>query len=88
MMLSVAASFLIPVPPFSAQPLLHKHGPRTANKLIAFHPRRGETIVRLIQRGLPDEAFESHREGWGHYIGRLVSRAAGEDPGPDPAVLT
>ena len=50
--------------------------------------RRGDTIVRLIHRDLPDEALETHRQGWEHYIGRLASRAADEDPGPDPAVLS
>ena len=55
---------------------------------IDLIPDGVETIVRLIHRGLPDEALETHRQGWGHYIGRLAIRAGGEDPGPDPAVLT
>ena len=47
---------------------------------IDLVPDGGETIVRLIHRDLPDEAFESHPEGWEQYISRLASRAAGEDP--------
>ena len=47
-----------------------------------------ETIVRLIHRDLPDEAFEIHRQGWEHYISRLASRAAGQDPGQDSVVLS
>jgi uncharacterized protein YndB with AHSA1/START domain len=61
--------------------------PGSSTVEIELIPDEGETIIRLIHRGLPDEAFELHREGWEHYIGRLGSRAAGEDPGPDPAVL-
>jgi uncharacterized protein YndB with AHSA1/START domain len=62
--------------------------PGSSTVEIDLIPDGGETIIRLIHRGLPAEAFELHREGWEHYIGRLAGRAAGKDPGPDPAVLT
>jgi uncharacterized protein YndB with AHSA1/START domain len=43
------------------------------------------TTVRLIHRDLPsEEAAGSHREGWSHYLNRLVIVAAGGDPGVDP----
>lgn len=43
------------------------------------------TLLRLVHRGLPDEASkQSHAEGWQHYAGRLQVVAAGGDPGPDP----
>jgi uncharacterized protein YndB with AHSA1/START domain len=47
-----------------------------------------DTIVRLTHRHLPPEAFEAHRNGWEHYLGRLTVRAAGIDPGPDPMLAT
>lgn len=43
------------------------------------------TTVTLTHRGLPPEACEAHRVGWEHYLSRLVVRAEGGDPGPDPA---
>ena len=43
------------------------------------------TLLRLTHTGLPDaEQCASHREGWDHYLSRLVEVAAGRDPGPDP----
>jgi uncharacterized protein YndB with AHSA1/START domain len=43
-----------------------------------------DTIVRLVHRGLPLEAVESHAAGWRHYLARLAVAGAGGDPGPDP----
>jgi uncharacterized protein YndB with AHSA1/START domain len=43
----------------------------------------GVTTVRLIHRGLSAPAAEAHAIGWGHYLGRLVVRAEGGNPGPD-----
>ena len=63
-------------------------GPGSSIVEIELIPDGVETIVRLIHRGLPDEALETHRQGWEHYIGRLAIRAGGDNPGPDPAVLT
>jgi uncharacterized protein YndB with AHSA1/START domain len=43
------------------------------------------THLRLIHHDLPTaEAAEKHGHGWRHYVDRLASVAAGEDPGPDP----
>jgi uncharacterized protein YndB with AHSA1/START domain len=63
-------------------------GPGSSTVEIDLIPEGVETIVRLTHRGLLDEAFETHRQGWEHYIGRLAIRASGDNPGPDPAVLT
>jgi uncharacterized protein YndB with AHSA1/START domain len=46
--------------------------------------RDGSTLIRLVHRGLEDEAAEAHRGGWAHYLDRLRRTAEGEDVGPDP----
>ncbi len=43
-----------------------------------------ETILRLSHRGLTAEQAASHKEGWEHFLPRLVALAEGRDPGPDP----
>jgi hypothetical protein len=40
-------------------------------------------LVRLVHRGLPDEAIADHTQGWDHYLGRLAVAGGGGDPGPD-----
>jgi uncharacterized protein YndB with AHSA1/START domain len=50
---------------------------------ISLTPEGGKTRLRLVHRGLPDEAVEPHIQGWTHYLDRLAVRAAGGDPGPD-----
>jgi uncharacterized protein YndB with AHSA1/START domain len=50
---------------------------------ITLRPEGGKTRLRLVHRGLPDEAVEPHTQGWTHYLERLAQRAAGGDPGPD-----
>ncbi|MFF8844589.1 SRPBCC domain-containing protein [Streptomyces sp. NPDC015127] len=47
-------------------------------------PDGERTLLRLVHRGLPPEACAPHRDGWHHYLDRLVVRAEGGDPGPDP----
>ena len=47
-------------------------------------PEPGGTRVHLTHRRLPEDAVEFHRNGWAHYMPRLATAAAGEDPGPDP----
>jgi uncharacterized protein YndB with AHSA1/START domain len=54
---------------------------------IELIPTDDGTLVRLTHWRLPPELFEAHREGWTHYLDRLVIRAGGDDPGPDPAVV-
>ena len=42
------------------------------------------TLLRLTHTGLPDAGqCAVHAEGWAHYLDRLVTVAAGRDPGPD-----
>ena len=43
----------------------------------------GGTLLTLVHSGLPLLAVDMHRDGWIHYVGRLVVRAEGGDPGPD-----
>jgi uncharacterized protein YndB with AHSA1/START domain len=50
---------------------------------ITLHPEGTKTRLRLVHRGLPDDAVEPHIQGWTHYLDRLAQRAAGGDPGPD-----
>jgi len=42
-----------------------------------------KTRVRLVHRGLPDDAVSDHTDGWDHYLDRLSVAVGGEDPGPD-----
>lgn len=43
------------------------------------------TLLRMTHTGLPNaEQCAGHLEGWTHYLGRLSTVAAGQDPGPDP----
>ena len=50
---------------------------------ITLHPEGDKTRVRLVHRGLPEDAVSDHTHGWDHYLGRLAVAAAGGDPGPD-----
>jgi len=52
---------------------------------VELVPEGEVTLVRLTHRDLPPEACDVHRQGWEHYLDRLTVRAAGGDPGPDPA---
>jgi uncharacterized protein YndB with AHSA1/START domain len=51
---------------------------------ITLEPEDGGTLLRLRHTGLPPGALDLHRRGWDHYLDRLVVRAEGGDPGPDP----
>ena len=42
------------------------------------------TIVKLRHSGLTAEQAASHKEGWDHYLPRLLELAEGRDPGKDP----
>ena len=42
------------------------------------------TIVRLRHSGLTAEQAASHKEGWDHFLPRLLKVAEGRDPGKDP----
>ena len=50
---------------------------------ITLHPEGDKTRVRLVHRGLPDDAVGDHTRGWDHYLDRLAAVATGTDPGPD-----
>ena len=45
------------------------------------------TLLRLTHSRLPGRSVPSHRDGWKHYVGRLVVVAEGGDPGGDPSVV-
>ena len=42
------------------------------------------TRLRLVHRSLPPDQAQVHAIGWRHFLARLTSAAAGDDPGPDP----
>jgi uncharacterized protein YndB with AHSA1/START domain len=50
---------------------------------ISLQPEGDKTRVRLVHRGLPEDAISEHTTGWDHYLGRLAVAATGGDPGPD-----
>jgi hypothetical protein len=53
--------------------------------VVTLEEKDGGTLVVLRHYGLPgDEQRQQHRAGWEMYLGRLVVRGAGGDPGPDP----
>jgi uncharacterized protein YndB with AHSA1/START domain len=47
-------------------------------------PTTAGTRLRLIHRNLPEDQAPMHATGWQHFLGRLISAAAGDEPGPDP----
>jgi uncharacterized protein YndB with AHSA1/START domain len=51
---------------------------------VTLAPDGAGTLLTLVHRDLPPEARAPHLEGWAHYVDRLVQRAEGRDPGPDP----
>lgn len=50
---------------------------------ISLSPLGDSTLLRLVHRGLPDDAIGDHLRGWDYYLGRLVAVNDGDDPGPD-----
>jgi len=42
-----------------------------------------KTRVRLVHRGLPDDAVADHTNGWDHYLSRLAVVGGGGAAGPD-----
>ena len=50
---------------------------------ITLEPVGSSTLLRLVHRGLPDDAINDHLRGWDYYLGRLVRVCDGDDPGPD-----
>ena len=43
----------------------------------------GGTRVDLSHTGLPTSRAAGHADGWAHFLPRLATSAAGDDPGPD-----
>ncbi len=59
--------------------------PGTTRVVVTLEAEDGGTRVVLSHHGLPSEPQrDHHRLGWEAYLGRLVVRVAGGDPGPDP----
>jgi uncharacterized protein YndB with AHSA1/START domain len=50
---------------------------------ISLLPEGDKTRVRLVHRGLPDDAISDHTHGWDQYLGRLAIAAPGGNAGPD-----
>ena len=50
---------------------------------ITLTAQGAATMVRLVHRGLPDDAVTDHEGGWGFYLDRLQTVVDGGDPGPD-----
>ena len=62
----------------------HPIPPGSSTVEVTLTPDGDGTILRLRHLGLPDkESRELHAMGWEHYLARLVTAAAGGDPGPD-----
>jgi len=59
-------------------------GSTTVEIELAEH--NGATRLRLTHSGLAGAMADAHAGGWVHYLQRLVTRAEGRDPGPDPWV--
>ena len=61
----------------------HPIPPGSTTIEISLHPEGDKTRVRLVHRGLPDDAVSDHGDGWAHYLGRLAIAATGGDAGAD-----
>jgi uncharacterized protein YndB with AHSA1/START domain len=61
----------------------HPIPPRSTEVEITLTPDGDKTRVRLVQRGLPDDAVNDHTQGWDHYLDRLAIVASGGGVGPD-----
>jgi uncharacterized protein YndB with AHSA1/START domain len=56
---------------------------RSTEVEITLTPDGDKTRVRLVHRGLPDDAVNDHTQGWDHYLDRLAIVSAGGVVGPD-----
>jgi uncharacterized protein YndB with AHSA1/START domain len=61
----------------------HPIPPASTTVEISLQREGNKTRVRLVHRGLPDDAVSDHAHGWEYYVGRLAVAATGGDPGPD-----
>ena len=63
----------------------HPIPPGSTTIEISLHPEGDKTLVRLVHRGLPEDAVSDHGNGWAHYLSRLAVAATGGDAGADIA---
>jgi len=63
----------------------HPIPPGSTTIEISLHPEGDKTLVRLVHRGLPEDAVSDHGNGWAHYLSRLAVTATGGDAGADIA---
>jgi uncharacterized protein YndB with AHSA1/START domain len=50
----------------------HPIPPGSSEVEVTLVPDGDGTLVRLVHRGLPDEAVQQHAEGWDFFLPRLV----------------
>ncbi len=63
----------------------HPIPPGSTTIEISLHPEGDKTQVRLVHRGLPEDAISDHGTGWAHYLSRLAITAIGGKAGADVA---
>ena len=61
----------------------HPIPPGSTTVEISLHPEGDKTRVRLVHRGLPEDAVSDHINGWDHYLSRLAIATTGGNAGPD-----
>jgi uncharacterized protein YndB with AHSA1/START domain len=59
---------------------------RSTEVEITLIPDGLKTRIRLVHRGLPDNAVGDHTAGWDHYLDRLAAVCVGEDVDRDAAL--
>ncbi|HEX2085955.1 MAG TPA: SRPBCC family protein [Solirubrobacteraceae bacterium] len=50
--------------------------PRSSSVEVSLAPDGDGTRLRLVHRRLPPDAYDFHRAGWSHFLGRLREEAA------------
>jgi uncharacterized protein YndB with AHSA1/START domain len=55
----------------------HPIPPGSTEVAITLIADGDETLVRLVHRGLPEDAVNDHGDGWQHLLGRLATVATG-----------
>jgi len=63
----------------------HPIPPGSTQVEISLIAEGDKTRVRLVHRGLPEDAVADHTRGWDYYLARLATVAGGGDPGSDRA---
>ena len=65
------------------EPAIFEVPPASTVVEVALQPDGDGTRVRLTHRRLPAVAVDFHAHGWAHFMPRLATASAGQDPGPD-----